>query len=191
MDTKDSNLTSEPIAGLVKMMAVPAIIGFFFNTLFNIVDTIYSGLISTQAIAALSLSFPIFFILISIGTGLSTGATAIISNHLGRKNHEEGKRYSLQAISFGILISIPIMIIGILASPYLFKLLGAEGSYLGLSLAFMNMIFYGTIFFIMVYVFNAILNSIGDTKTFRNFLIVGLFANILGSRLARLVKVAD
>jgi putative MATE family efflux protein len=179
MDSKDLNLTSAPIKNLVKMMAIPAIIGFFFNTLFNIVDTIYSGLISTQAIAALSLSFPIFFILISIGTGLSTGATAIISNHLGKEDHKEGKIYALQTISFGILISIPLTFIGLVSSPYLFKLLGATGEYLFLSLAFMNTIFYGTIFFIMVYVFNSILNAIGDTKTFRNFLVVGLFVNIV------------
>ncbi len=179
MDSGNLKLTSAPIKELIQTMAVPAIIGFFFNTLFNVVDTIYSGLISTQAIAALSLSFPIFFILISIGTGLSTGATAIISNHLGREDHTEGKIYALQTISFGILISIPLTIIGLAVSPYLFTLLGATGEYLALSLAFMNMIFYGTVFFIMVYVFNAILNAIGDTKTFRNFLVSGLFVNII------------
>ncbi|MEA3232789.1 MAG: hypothetical protein U9Q05_13625, partial [Thermodesulfobacteriota bacterium] len=42
-------------------LAVPASIGMFFNTMFNVVDTYFSGLISTEAIAALSLSFPVFF----------------------------------------------------------------------------------------------------------------------------------
>lgn len=98
---------------------------------------------------------------------------------MGSENHKEGKIYALQSISFGILISIPLTLIGLAVSPYLFKLLGASGNYLALSLAFMNMIFYGTVFFIMVYVFNSILNAVGDTKTFRNFLIVGLFANII------------
>jgi Na+-driven multidrug efflux pump len=43
---------------LIRALAVPASIGFFFNTMFNVVDTYFGGRISTQALAALSLSFP-------------------------------------------------------------------------------------------------------------------------------------
>jgi putative MATE family efflux protein len=179
MKQNNSDLTKGSIKELIKIMAIPASVGFFFNTMFNVIDTFYAGMISTVALAALSLSFPIFFIIIALGTGLSSGATAIISNHIGGKNHAEGKLYAEQAVSFGIILSVFLTISGLIFSPYLFRLLGANGDYLSLSLSYMNMIFYGTIFFIMSYIFNAILNAAGDTKSFRNFLIVGFFINII------------
>ena len=54
-----------------------------FNTLFNVVDTYFAGMISTTALAALSLSFPVFFIILSVGMGMGTGTTALISQSLG------------------------------------------------------------------------------------------------------------
>jgi len=54
---RDNNrLIEEPIPGLVRDITVPASIGFLFNTMYNVVDTYFSGLISTQALASLSLS---------------------------------------------------------------------------------------------------------------------------------------
>jgi putative MATE family efflux protein len=64
------------------------------------------------------------------------------------------------------------------SAPFLFKLLGAEGAYLQIALDYINVIFFGTVFFVLIQMFNASLTSIGDTKTFRNFLIVGFFLNI-------------
>jgi len=51
---KDNGLTTKPIPGLIAQLAIPASIGMFFNTMYNVVDTYFSGLISTEAIAALS-----------------------------------------------------------------------------------------------------------------------------------------
>ncbi len=49
-------------------------IGFFFNTMFNVVDTLCAGWLGTEALAALSLSFPAFFVVLAIGSGLSQGS---------------------------------------------------------------------------------------------------------------------
>jgi Na+-driven multidrug efflux pump len=62
--TKDNNLTTGSISRLIAKLAIPASIGYFFNTMYNIVDTFFGGLISTQVLAALSLSLPVFFIII-------------------------------------------------------------------------------------------------------------------------------
>lgn len=58
---KNQKLITDDIPSLIKQLAIPASTGMFFNTMYNVVDTFYAGLISTQAIAALSLSFMIFF----------------------------------------------------------------------------------------------------------------------------------
>jgi putative MATE family efflux protein len=171
-------LTTDSIPRLIRAISIPASIGFFFNTMFNVIDTYFAGLISTQALAALSLSFPVFFIIISIGSGISTGTTTLIATALGEKDLPQAKIFAIQGIAFGVLLSVAVTAIGILVSPPLFLLLGATGPYLDLCLAFMNTIFLGSVFFIMNYMLNSILNAQGDTFSFRNFLIIGCFLNM-------------
>ena len=176
--TEHLRLTTDPIPRLMRAISIPASIGFFFNTMFNVIDTYFAGLISTQAIAALSLSFPVFFIIISLGSGISTGTTALIATALGGSDTARAKMFAIQGISFGVLISVAVTAIGIMASPQLFILLGATGPYLDMCLTFMNTIFLGSVFFIMNFMLNAILNALGNTRTFRNFLIAGCFLNM-------------
>ena len=173
------DLTVGHIPSLIRKLAIPASIGFFFHTMFNVVDTYYGGLVSTEALAALSLSFPIFFIVIALSSGIGTGATALISNALGEKNKIEAREYAGQAISFGIIAGIILTVIGLLISPSLFRLMGASGTYLTTALEYMNVIFYGAIFFIINQMLNSSLSAIGDTKSFRNFLVIGFFLNVI------------
>ena len=177
--TQTQTLTTRPIPSLIREIAVPASVGFFFNTLFNAVDTWWGGQISTQALAALSLSFPVFFIIIAVGSGLASGTTALIGTALGKGNLEEAETFSAQGISFGILISIFLTAVGLAGSRTLFAFLGASGEYLRICLAYMNVIFAGSIFFIVNHMFSAILNALGDTRPFRNFLIAGCLLNVL------------
>ncbi len=173
------DLVNEPIPKLIRQIAVPASVGFFFNTMYNVVDTYFAGLISTEGLAALSLSFPIFFILIAVGTGVSQGATALISNSLGADKEDEAFLYFFQSISFGILLAIVLTIIGLVITPSLFELLGAKDSYLKLCTDYMNTILLGTVFILLQSIINAALNAQGNTKTFRNVLIVGFLLNLV------------
>lgn len=174
----DNGLTTRPIPALIRQIAIPASIGFFFNTMYNVVDTYFGGLISTQAVAALSLSFPVFFVIIAMGSGISTGTSALISNSLGENNIDKARKYLTQAISFSVFLSIILTIVGWLISPFLFKLLGAEGQYLDMALSYMNIIFGGVLLFSLTFILNSSLTAQGDTKTFRNFLIFGFLLNV-------------
>ncbi|MDO9514820.1 MAG: MATE family efflux transporter [Syntrophales bacterium] len=173
------DLTTRPIPQLIMKIAVPSSVGFFFNTMFNVVDTYFGGLISTQTLAALSLSLSVFFMIIAIGTGIGAGTTALIANALGEGDRGGAKLIAVQGITFGVLLSLVITAVGIWSSPFLFSLLGASGSYLNDALVYMDCIFIGTIFFIINYMLNAILNALGDTKSFRNFLIAGFVLNCI------------
>jgi len=175
----NNNLTTRPISKLIRQLAIPASVGFFFNTMYNVVDTFYGGLISTEALAALSLSFPIFFCIIALGSGIGTGATALIANAIGEKRKNKPSLYAMQAISFTVLVAVVLTIAGLIASPYLFRILGASETYLSLSLSYMNIIFLATVFFMLTFTFNAILNAQGDSKTFRNYLIAGFLLNLI------------
>jgi len=177
--TKDNDLTTGPIPRLIAKLAIPASIGYFFNTMYNIVDTFFGGLISTQVLAALSLSLPVFFIIIAMGTGIATGATALIANALGSGKRGKAKLYAVQGITFGLITGVAVTLFGVFASPLLFFLLGASDAYLSTCLVYMNTIFLGTVFFMLVYMLNSILYALGDTRSFRNFLIVGFLLNVL------------
>lgn len=174
-----SDLTSAPIPTLIRRLAIPAGTGFFFNTMFNVVDTWYGGRLSTSALAAMSLSFPVFFIILAVCSGVSSGATTLIGNALGRGDTEEAQTYIRQTLSFAVVHALLLTLAGLLAAPWIFKIMGASGEYLQLALSYMNVIFAGSAFFLLNYVMNAILNAYGNTTAFRNFLIGGFVMNLL------------
>lgn len=171
------DLVNDPIPKLVRHIAVPASVGFFFNTMYNIVDTYFAGRISTDALAAMAASFPIFFIILALGSGIGQGTTSLIANAIGENKSEKGHHYTLQSVSFGIVTSVLLTALGLWSAPHLFRFLGAEERYLDLSLAYMNCVLFGTVAFMLQSILNATLNALGDTKTFRNFLIAGFVMN--------------
>ncbi|MEM7116396.1 MAG: MATE family efflux transporter [Chloroflexota bacterium] len=169
-----------PIPGLIRKIAVPVAVGSFFNTMFNVVDTFYGGLISSQALAALSLSFPIYFIIIAVGFGVGQGTTALIGNALGRGDQEEAQRHAAQGLWYGVLVSIVLTVGVIAAAPAIVESMGAtDPEYKQMTLDYIVPLFYGTIFFITRFMANAILNAVGNTIPGRNAMIAGFFLNIL------------
>jgi len=109
--------------------------------------------------------------------GFGSGATALIANALGSNDKDAAKRYAKQTISFGILLGITISVLGILFVPFLLSLLGAKGEYLNTASNYLVTVFCGSVFITMTFMFNAILNATGDTKSYRNVLIAGFFIN--------------
>ena len=173
------DLTKDPIPLLIRRLAIPASVGFLFNTLYNVTDTFYAGLISTDALAALSLSFPIYFIIIALGAGISQGATALISNAIGSKDMRQARVFVIQSMVFGFLFGLLLTVAGLIAAPRLFQILGASGEYLEICNQYMQVILIGTVATVMQSVFNATLTAQGDTVSYRNVLIIGSILNLI------------
>jgi putative MATE family efflux protein len=176
---KSAHLTTEDIPTLIRQLAIPASTGMFFNTMYNVVDTFYAGLISTQAIAALSLSFMIFFLIVGFGYGFSSGIIALLGNSFGKKKYKLASIYAHKGLFFVPLFGVVLSIIGYFIAPSLFILLGASGEYLNTATTYINPILFGSVFFMFNFSLNSILVSQGDTKTYRNTLIFGFFANLI------------
>ena len=150
-----------------------------FTTLFNVVDNIFTGYLGAEALAGLALSFPVFFILISFGSGIGTGVTAIISNYIGEGNIEKAREVARDAISLGVIFSVGITAVGLLLDRVLMELMGGEGWALIYGLRYTKFIFLGSIFFVFNMAMNGILSAQGDTVSYRNFLIMGFFLNVI------------
>lgn len=179
MKANSQNLTTQNIPTLIKQLAIPASVGMFFNTMYNVVDTFYAGLISTQSVSALTLSFMIFFLIIGFGYGFSSAITALLGNSLGKKRYKLASIYAHKGLIFVPIIGLILSIVGYFTSPYLFMLLGAKDEYLQISIDYINPILFGAIFFMFNFSLNSILVATGDTKTYRNSLIFGFFANLI------------
>ncbi|AXX91127.1 MATE family efflux transporter [Malaciobacter molluscorum LMG 25693] len=176
---KSQNLTKDDIPTLIKQLTIPASTGMFFNTMYNVVDTFYAGVISTKAISALSLSFMLFFMIIGLGYGFASAITALIGNSLGKNKKLLASIYAHKGILFIPLVGMFLMIIGFLYAKDMFILLGAKDDYLQICLDYIYMIFGGIPFFMLNYSLNSILVATGDTKSYRNTLIFGFFANLI------------
>lgn len=173
------DLSQGSIAKHIKTIAIPASIGYLFNTLYNVVDTFYAGKLSTHALAGMTLSFPIFFIIIALSSGIASGLTALNAIALGQKNLSTFHKLTYNGLMLGIGVSLWVMAIASPLTRGLFALSGASGQAMTQGLAYTRFIYYGSLFFIVNAILNSILNAQGDTKTYRNFLVFGFVLNLI------------
>lgn len=174
-----TDLTKGDLKKHFRMITIPASIGFLFNTLFNVVDSIYAGRLGTEVLAGMAISFPIFFIIIALSSGVGNGTTALSAIAIGKKDKQELHYIMKNAVLLGIILGIVLPILSPLYLEPLFRLAGASGTVLDVGMAYTQTIMYGAIFFIINFVLNGILNAQGNTKPFRNYLVGGFIANLI------------
>ena len=179
MKANKLNLTEDSIIQLFFKIAVPSSVGTVFMTLYNVVDTFFAGKISPEALAALAQTFPVYFIIIALGVGLSIGTTSLMANALGEKKEDKASYFLAQSISLAILTSLIVTIVGINFGPKIILLMNDSYETMILSMDYLNIIFLGSIFVFIQMAVNSSLSAMGDTKSNRNVLIFSFFLNIL------------
>ena len=160
-------------------LALPIIIAMLVQIMYNIVDTAFVGRLGAEAIAALTFSFPIFFVLIALNSGIGVGISSYISRLLGAKNKKEAENAASHGLLISLLFAFIIFFIGIATLKPLFVIFGAADSVLELSIDYMSIILLGVFFMFPAYVINSIFSSQGDTKTPMKIQISALFLNII------------
>ena len=153
--------------------------GSLFQVLFNLVDTFYAGKISPESLAALAKAFPLYFIVVSAGIGIVAGCNSLIANALGSNNKILASIYTYTSLVYAFFLSIFITFIGIYFASDLLLLMGSSNSSIDLSKKYTDIIFFGTIIFLILTSFNSVLYAQGDTKTYRNVLGIGVILNII------------
>ena len=173
------NLLTDDIKVLLKKLAIPASVGTLFQTLYNVVDTFFAGKISPEALSALSKSFPIYFIIIGTCIGVTVASTSLIANSIGESDERKTLNYFTHSIYYGIIVAIIIAFIGLTYADDIFDLMVTTPEVKSLGLEYTNIIFAGSVVFILVVCLNSLLHAEGDTKTYRNLLILSFFLNII------------
>lgn len=173
------DLLNDDISSLLRKIAFPSMMGMFFNTMYNVTDTYFAGQISTEALSGLSFSFFIYFIFLGLCFGLNSSITALVGNLLGSKRKNKARLYAHNGFSIVFIVAICSAFIGYLTAPYVLSIIGAKGEPLNFAVSYISILFIGTIFMMISFVANAVLVSLGDTKSMRNSLILGFFLNIL------------
>jgi len=176
---KTNELLTKDIKQLIFQLALPSSIGMFFNTMYNVVDTFYVGQISTEAISALTYSFMIHFMLLSISYGISSAITAYVGNALGKHKRIMARIYVAHGISLFLICAVVLSILAYVSLEYLFLMMGASGKVLEFALEYTYIIILGMIPMLVGLGVNSVLIALGDTKSYRNILIIGFVLNVL------------
>ncbi|MEO1089591.1 MAG: MATE family efflux transporter [Pseudomonadota bacterium] len=171
-------LVTEPVPPLIRQLAIPAGTGFLFNTLYNVIDSVYAGLWSTEALAALGASFPVFFLIIATMAGFGQGATGLMARALGADDRERARAIYGQALLVAVVLGIGVSILGIAVSVPVLSFLGLAEETRDLAADYLLPVMLAAPFFLANSVVNGLLTAQGNTRTYRNALIVGCIANI-------------
>ena len=105
-----------PVGKLLVNMAGPMIVSMLVQALYNVVDSMFVARVNEDALAALSLAFPMQNLMIAVASGLGVGMNAMISRSLGEKRHDWANRYAMQGILLEVIGYIAFLLIGLFAA---------------------------------------------------------------------------
>jgi len=162
---EELNLTSGDIAKPLFYLSLPIVITNLLQTAYNLADTFWLGQYSTEALAAISFAFPMVFLLISLGMGLSVAGSVLVAQHTGAGEPDKAEYAASQTVVFAILGSILLGAFGYYAVGPFIGFLGASPDVLPLATGYMQVISVGMPFMFGFFVFIALMRGYGDTVT--------------------------
>jgi putative MATE family efflux protein len=174
----DRDLTSGPISGHFRALAIPAAVGMLFSTLYNVVDVYFAGQISTDAQAGLAVGFQAFFINMAVGFGLGAAMSALVGKAKGSKDEGGARCLAVQGMGLGVLMTAALMVIAVWLGPALITLVSEPGAYRDAGTGYFNWLIFALPGFLLAYAGNGVLQARGDTKSLQRALVVAFFANV-------------
>jgi putative MATE family efflux protein len=179
LKSKSARMGREPILKLLFKLSVPAIIGMIIQALYNIVDSIYVGRLSTDALSALSISFPVQMFLIAVGVGTGVGTSSLISRLLGRGEKCRANNVAEHVFFIAIIYGLLGGLIGIFFSDNIIKLFTDDPVLIDLGYQYINIILTGSIAIFIPATFNYILRGEGNTFLPMLTMIIGAVLNMI------------
>lgn len=173
-------LTEGSISRKIIMFAIPIFLGNLFQQLYNTADSIVVGnYLGSDALAAVSSSGSLIFLMVGFFNGISLGAGVVIARYFGAQKTEELQRSIHTTIAFGVIAGILLTVIGITFTPTILRWMGTPSDILVNSIIYFRIYFMGSIAFVLYNIFVGILQSVGDSKHPLYYLIISSIINVL------------
>lgn len=164
MDTlKENKMATMPVFKLLISMALPMIISMLIQSLYNIVDSIFVGKYSKDALTAVGLAWPLQNLIIALSTGIGVGINAILSKSLGQKNLKKASRSAINGCYIMFLIYAMFLVVGLTLIPSYMHLLSSKENVINEGIAYLKLICIGSIGVLFSITFEKILQSTGRT----------------------------
>ncbi len=171
--------TAGPIGRALLLLAVPMVLEVALESVFAVVNVFWVGRLGANAIATVGLTEAMFSMIYALGMGLGIGATAMVARRIGEKNPEGAARAAVQAIALGILVAVPIAVVGGLFAPRLLGLMGASPEVIAGGSMFARIMFSGNFIILLLFLINAIFRGAGDATIAMRSLWIANICNLI------------
>jgi len=179
-DNKKNILDDDRIGHLLFKLSLPAFVGMFVMTLYNIVDTVFIGrFVGPLGIAGLSIVFPIQMLTMGIGHLMGMGGGSLISIQIGAGRIDRAERALGNAITGVIVSSLLLMILGLTKTDDILRLMGASDTILPYARDYMVIILLGVMFQGFGMAQNSLIRAEGNTRVPMIGMVIGAASNTI------------
>jgi len=158
------DLTSGSLHRNIWYLAVPMMLETGILNMIQILDTYWIGRLGSAALAAVTISVTIRWVVNSLANGLGVGGMAVVARRIGERNREAAEHATWQTILLGMMVSLVLGGLGMAAARPLLVLLGADAEVLPLGMAYLRVAFGGIFTLILVFAINAMLRGAGEAR---------------------------
>ena len=176
IEEKENRMGVMPVGKLLFSMSTPMVISFLVQSLYNIVDSIFVARYSPDALAAVSLAYPIQILMIAVSVGTGVGVNALLSRLLGEDKKDRAKATADNAVLLAIISSIAFAIFGIIATKAFFDAQTNSETIRSLGYSYLSIVSIFSFGLILEVTYERILQSTG--KTIYNMITQGIGAII-------------
>ncbi|MFP4590976.1 MAG: MATE family efflux transporter [Halobacteriales archaeon] len=163
------------------VLAAPIVAAQVLQVGYNLADTFWVGRLGGDPVAALSYSWAIVFLMVSVGGGLTVAGTVLVAQHKGARDFAETDHVAGQTLSFVTIVAAVFALIGIVVTPYLLQLVGATPGTppFEMAVGYTRIIFTGVLFMFWFFIFDALSRGWGDTRTPLYLMAISVAINVL------------
>lgn len=162
MSVKASRLLEGSIFRSLLLLAIPIVLANMLQSAYQLTDAFWVGRLGGDALAAVSVSFPVVFLLISLGIGFAVAGSTLIAQYVGAGNQAMVDHVAAQTLLMVTLASLILGGVGVVCAPFMLKLMGVTPQVYGGALGFMRYSFVGLIFTFGFAIFQSVMRGVGE-----------------------------
>ena len=175
-----TRLTEGSIWRKIIGFAIPLFLGNLFQQLYNTADSLIVGnFIGSEALAAVSSSGSLIFLLVGLFNGIAMGAGVVIARYFGARDPENLRRAVHSTVFFGVVSGVLLTGLGILLTPMLLRWMGTPEEVLPSSILYFRVYFGGALAVVLYNVAVGILQAVGDSKHPLYYLMISSCVNVV------------